>query len=48
MIDLTKFITEKLKVTTSRSRGDISVVRLLDFLLWFYGVDSKYELSMDF
>ena len=48
MIDLAKFITEKLKVTTSRSRGDISVVCLLDFLLWFYGVDSKYELSMDF
>ena len=48
MIDLTKFITEKLKVTTSRSRGDISIVRLLDFLLWFYDVDSKYELSMDF
>ena len=48
MIDLAKFITEKLKVTTSRSQGDISVVRLLDFLLWFYDVDSKYELSMDF
>ena len=48
MIDLAKFITEKLKVTTSRSQGDIYVVRLLDFLLWFYDVDSKYELSMDF
>ncbi len=48
MIDLVKFITEKLKVTTSRSHGDISMVRLLDFLLWFYDVDSKYELSMDF
>ena len=48
MIDLAKFITEKLKVTTSRSQGDISIVRLLDFLLWFYDVDSKYELSMEF
>ena len=48
MIDLAKFIAEKLKVTTSRSLGDISVVRLLDFLLWFYDVDSTYELSMDF
>lgn len=47
MIDLAKFITEKLKVTTSRSRGDISIVRLLDFLLWFYDVNSGYELSMD-
>lgn len=48
MIDLAKFITEKLKVTTSRSQGDISIVRLLYFLLWFYDVDSKYELSMEF
>ena len=48
MIDLAKFITEKLKVTTSRSHGDISIVRLLDFLLWFYDADSTYELSMDF
>ena len=32
MIDLAKFITEKLKVTTGRSHGDISIVRLLDFL----------------
>ena len=48
MTDLAKFIIEKLKVTTSRSRGDISIVRLLDFLLWFYDADSTYELSMDF
>ena len=48
MIDLTKFITEKLKVTTSRSHGNISIVRLLDFLLWFYDVNRVYDLSMDF
>jgi hypothetical protein len=48
MIDLTKFITEKLKVSTKRrSHGDISVVRLIDFLMWFYDVDSAYALSMD-
>lgn len=32
MIDLTEFITEKLKVSTKRrSHGDISVVRFFDF-----------------
>lgn len=48
MIDLTEFITEKLKVSTKRrSHGDISVVRFFDFLKWFYEVDNAYELSMD-
>ena len=48
MIDLTEFITEKLKVSTKRrSHGDISVVRFFDFLKWFYEVDNVYELSMD-
>lgn len=48
MIDLSKFIIEKLKVSTKRrSHGDISVVRLLDFLKWFYDVNHDYELSID-
>ena len=48
MIDLTEFITEKLKVSTKRRpHGDISVVRFFDFLKWFYEVDNAYELSMD-
>ena len=48
MIDLTEFITEKLKVSTKRrSHGDISVVRFFDFLKWFYDVNSAYELSID-
>ena len=47
MIDLTKFIIEKLKVSTKlRSHGDISVVRLFDFLKWFYDVENEYELSI--
>ena len=45
MIDLTEFITEKLKVSTKqRSHGDISVVRFFDFLKWFYEVDNSMDL----
>lgn len=48
MKQLNNYILEKLKVSAKgRSDGDISVVRLLDFLMWFYDVDSTYELSMD-
>jgi hypothetical protein len=48
MKQLNNYILEKLKVSVKgRSDGDISVVRLLDFLMWFYDVDSTYELSMD-
>jgi hypothetical protein len=48
MKTINNFILEKLKVSAKgRSDGDISVVRLLDFLMWFYDVDSTYELSMD-
>lgn len=44
-----RYIFEKLKVSTKRrSHGDISVVRFLDFLLWFYDVDRAYDLSLDF
>lgn len=45
MIDLTKFITEKLRVTTNTNKG--TVVKLIDFLKWFYDVDHDYELSID-
>jgi hypothetical protein len=49
MKTINNFISEKLKVSTKRrSGGDISVVRFLDFLLWFYDVDRVYDLSMDF
>ena len=49
MKTINNFISEKLKVSTKRrSSGDISVVRFLDFLLWFYDVDRVYDLSMDF
>ena len=48
MKTINNFISEKLKVSTKRrSNGDISVVRFLDFLLWFYDVNNTYELSMD-
>lgn len=48
MKQINRYILEKLKVSTKRrSRGDISVVRLIDFLMWFYDVNSTYELSMD-
>lgn len=46
MIDLTKFITEKLKVTTKTNNG--TVVKFVDFLKWFYDVNHDYELSIDF
>lgn len=45
MIDLTKFITEKLKVTTKTNNG--TVVKFVDFLKWFYDVNHDYELSID-
>lgn len=45
MIDLTKFITEKLKVTTNTNKG--TVVKFIDFLKWFYDVNHDYELSID-
>lgn len=45
MIDLTKFIIEKLKVTTNINKE--TVVKFIDFLKWFYDVDHDYELSID-
>ena len=45
MIDLTKFITEKLRVTTRTNKE--TVVKLIDFLKWFYKVNHDYELSID-
>ena len=45
MIDLTKFITEKLKVTTKTNKE--TVVKFIDFLKWFYDVNHDYELSID-
>lgn len=45
MIDLTKFITEKLKVTTNTNKE--TVVKFVDFLKWFYDVNHDYELSID-
>lgn len=48
MKTINNFISEKLKITTKRrSHDDISVVRLIDFLMWFYDVNNTYELSMD-
>ena len=45
MIDLAKFITEKLRVTKNTNNG--TVVKLVDFLKWFYDVNHDYELSID-
>lgn len=45
MIDLTKFIIEKLKVTTNTNKE--TVVKFIDFLKWFYDVNHDYELSID-
>jgi hypothetical protein len=48
MKTINNFILEKLKITPKvKSNGDISVVLFIDFLKWFYDVDSTYELSMD-
>lgn len=48
MKTINNFILEKLKITPkTKSNGDISVVLFIDFLKWFYDVDSAYELSMD-
>ena len=45
MIDLAKFITEKLRVT--KSSNNETIVKFLDFLKWFYDVNHDYELSID-
>jgi len=45
MIGLTKFITEKLRVTTNKNHG--TIVKFVDFLKWFYDVNHDYELSID-
>lgn len=45
MIDLAKFIIEKLRVTKNTNNG--TVVKLVDFLKWFYDVTHDYELSID-
>lgn len=45
MIDLAKFITEKLRVT--KSSNNETIVKLVEFLKWFYDVTHDYELSID-
>lgn len=45
MIDLAKFITEKLRVT--KGSNNETIVKLVDFLKWFYDVTHDYELSID-
>lgn len=45
MIDLTKFIVEKLRVTTNKNHG--TIVKFLDFLKWIYDVNHDYELSIE-
>ena len=47
MIDLAKFITEKLRVTKTKSSNNETIVKLVDFLKWFYDVNHDYELSID-
>lgn len=45
MIDLKKFIIEKLRVTNRTNKE--TVVKFIDFLKWFYDVNYGYELSVD-
>lgn len=47
MIDLAKFITEKLRVTKTKSSNNETIVKLVEFLKWFYDVTHDYELSID-
>lgn len=47
MIQLNTYITEKLKITSKRSRGNNSFVILGDFLKWIFDVKEDYELSID-
>jgi hypothetical protein len=47
MIQLNTYITEKLKIASKRSKGNISFVILSDFLKWLFDVKEDYELSID-